>query len=135
MSLDTIRLSQKAKDRLIVLKRRTGISQWNILCRWALCRSLAEENPPPDHEIKTDSNVEIAWSTFGGEYAGVYLALLKARCLDDEGDVSEELLNATLTRHLHRGINYLFTEIDGRNIAQLLQFSSDIRESDFDRIS
>ena len=120
MSLDTIRLSQKAKDRLIVLKRRTGITQWNILCRWALCRSLAEKNPPPDHEIKTDSNIEIAWSTFGGEYAGIYLVLLKSRCIEDEIESTEEILQKQLLAHIHRGVNYLFTEITKGEVVQLL---------------
>ena len=31
--LDNIRLSQKAKDQLIRLKRHTGIEHWNVLCR------------------------------------------------------------------------------------------------------
>src|SRR5687767_5953934 len=30
-----IRLSQEAKERLIQLKRRTGLARWNTLCRWA----------------------------------------------------------------------------------------------------
>lgn len=35
MSVKQIRLSTHAKEQLIRLKTRTGISQWNILCRWA----------------------------------------------------------------------------------------------------
>ena len=42
MSLKQIRLSSQAKEQLIRLKTRTGIQQWNILCRWAFCLSLAE---------------------------------------------------------------------------------------------
>ena len=105
MSPKTIRLSQKAKDRLIVLKRRTGIEQWNVLCRWALCRSLQEPTDPPQAEIVTDSNIEIAWSTFAGDYSEVYLALIRLN------DVSTDNPHALLLAHLHRGINYLFTEI------------------------
>ena len=47
MAIEHIRLSQQARDQLITLKRRTGIAHWNVLCRWALCRSLAEPAPPP----------------------------------------------------------------------------------------
>ncbi len=43
--LDRVRISQAAKDQLIKLKRVTKIDQWNILCRWAFCRSLAEPTP------------------------------------------------------------------------------------------
>ena len=37
MSIKQVRLSNQAKEQLIRLKTRTGIQQWNILCRWALC--------------------------------------------------------------------------------------------------
>ena len=41
----------QAKEQLIRLKTRTGIPQWNILCRWAFCLSLAEPTPPTPIEI------------------------------------------------------------------------------------
>jgi DNA sulfur modification protein DndE len=47
MPVGNIRLSEQAKNQLITLKRRTGVSQWNVLCRWAVCRSLAEPGRPP----------------------------------------------------------------------------------------
>ena len=114
MQPDTIRLSQKAKDRLVVLKRRTGIEQWNILCRWALCRSL-QEPTEPSTDFTTDSNIEIAWSTFAGEYAPVYQGLLEDTC-PSSLDSQEHLL-----AHIHRGIGYLFSEVNsGQGIAELL---------------
>lgn len=36
-----------------------GIPHWNVLCRWALCRSLAEAAPPPVLKLTLDSNVEM----------------------------------------------------------------------------
>ena len=66
--IDIIRLSEKQKQQLIVLKRRTGIENWNVLCRWALCLSLADPTEPPKEDIPTDSNVEMTWKTLtGGE--------------------------------------------------------------------
>ena len=47
MAIDHIRFSQQAKDQLIKFKRVTGIEHWNILCRWALCVSLAEDSVRP----------------------------------------------------------------------------------------
>lgn len=44
--IETVRVSEKAKVQLITLKRRTGIQNWNVLCRWALCSSLAESLNP-----------------------------------------------------------------------------------------
>jgi len=70
-AIDHIRLSQQAKDQLIKLKRVTGIEHWNVLCRWALCVSLAESSIPPAAKIPSDSNVEMSWKVFGGPRAGL----------------------------------------------------------------
>jgi DNA sulfur modification protein DndE len=35
MIIKQVRLSQQAKDQLARLKGKTGIKNWNILCRWA----------------------------------------------------------------------------------------------------
>ena len=48
-----VRTSKTAKEQLIKLKRITKIENWNILCRWALCRSLAEPTIPSPVPIKT----------------------------------------------------------------------------------
>ena len=78
MIVKQVRLSQQAKDRLSKLKRKTGIKNWNILCRWALCYSLAEKTLPTDILIASDSNLEMSWYTFGGDYYEIYEALIKA---------------------------------------------------------
>jgi DNA sulfur modification protein DndE len=91
MSLDHIRLSTQAKEQLIRLKRATGIKNWNVLCRWALCVSLADETPPTDKKIVADSSVEMSWKIFGGPHQEVYLALLKQRCKQDVNDTSSEV--------------------------------------------
>jgi len=105
--IEHIRLSQEARDRLIQLKRRTGISHWNTLCRWAFCRSLAEPSPPPRAHIPADSSVEMSWRVFGGPHADVFLALLRLRCHRDGLPLDDETLAAEFRRHLHRGIAYL----------------------------
>ncbi|PSN10275.1 hypothetical protein C7293_28725 [filamentous cyanobacterium CCT1] len=57
--VERVRISQAGKDQLIKLKRVTKIDQWNILCRWAFCRSLAEPAKPSPVPIPTDSNIDI----------------------------------------------------------------------------
>ena len=103
--IETVRLSQKGKSQLTQLKRKTGIDQWNTLCRWAFCLSLAESSVPPKEEIATDSNVEMSWKTFAGQYDLVYEALLKQRLIEDKLPMEESLLWFRV--HLHRGISYL----------------------------
>ena len=67
MSIKQFRLSAQAREQLIRLKTRTGISQWNILCRWAFCFSVRQPTPPTPVEVPADSNVEMTWQVFGGE--------------------------------------------------------------------
>ena len=107
MSLEHLRISAQAREQLIRLKRHTGIEHWNVLCRWAFCRSLAEASPPPPSRIAADSNVEMTWRVFGGRHHALYLALLKERCLRDGLGVEPDTLDAQFRLHLHRGIAYL----------------------------
>jgi DNA sulfur modification protein DndE len=107
MLIEHIRISKQAREQLIRLKRYTGIEHWNILCRWAFCRSLAEPSVPPPAKIPADSNVEMSWRVFGGKHHEIYLALLKERCLRDGLPVEDEVLAQQFRLHLHRGIAYL----------------------------
>lgn len=107
MSIDHVYVSEKGKKQLTRLKTKTGIQQWNYLCRWAFCLSLQEKSIPPLEEIATDSSIDMSWQTFAGEYHQVYLALLKTRMMNDKLDVDNENLKLYFKIHLHRGISYL----------------------------
>lgn len=120
MSIDHIRLSQRAKDQLVKLKRVTGIENWNVLCRWALCLSLAEQSVPPKSKIPADSNVEMSWKVFGGRYADLYIALLKERCVRDGLDTDPDTVAQQFRLHLHRGIAYLAGNKDLHKIDDLV---------------
>ena len=120
MAIEHIKLSQKAKDQLIKLKRVTGIEHWNVLCRWALCLSLAEKSVPPKSKIPADSNVEMSWKVFGGRYADLYMALMKERCVRDGLGADPETVAQQFRLHLHRGISYLAGNKDLRSIDDLV---------------
>jgi DNA sulfur modification protein DndE len=121
MTIRQVRLSNQAKEQLIRLKTRTGIQQWNILCRWAFCLSLKEPTPPTPIDIPADSNVEMSWQVFGGEHHELYLALLKQRCMTDGMSIDSENLNRQLRLHLHRGIGYLAVPGYIKTISDLLR--------------
>jgi DNA sulfur modification protein DndE len=123
MSLKQIRLSAQAREQLIRLKTKTGIQQWNILCRWALCLSLRQTTPPTPIEVPADSNVEMSWQVFGGECQELYLALLKERCEQDGLGASEEVLSRQFRLHLHRGISYLAAPQMVRSCADLIRIA------------
>lgn len=97
----TIRVSQQGKEQMIKLKRATGIKNWNTLCRWALCLSLADPNLPLAREI-SESNVEMSWRTFAGQDADVYAALIEARARHDATEPQD-----VLRAHIHRGLGIL----------------------------
>lgn len=125
MAIKQIKLSSQAKDQLVRLKSRTGIGQWNILCRWAFCVSLAEETTPTPVDIPADSNVEMTWHVFGGEYHEIYYSLLLERCLLDGVDVTDDsLVNRQFRLHLHRGIGYLATPNKIRSAADLIELAT-----------
>jgi DNA sulfur modification protein DndE len=119
MAIEHIRLSQTARDQLITLKRRTGIAHWNVLCRWAFCRSLAEPAVPPATKLILDSNVEMSWRVFTGDHGDLYWALLKFRCHNDGLGLDDEMLVNQFRLHLHRGIGYLVGDPRVTNVTGL----------------
>jgi len=105
--IETVRVSEKAKIQLVTLKRRTGIQNWNALCRWAFCLSLAESSVPPEENIPADSSIEMTWKTFTGGRDELYWGLLMARAKQDGIPLEREPLGKYFRLHLHRGISYL----------------------------
>lgn len=107
MIVKQVTLPNQSKDKLSRLKGKTGIQNWNVLCRWALCFSLSEKSVPSDFELAADSNVEMSWLTFAGENHEIYEALIRARCIEDSLPTDEGTLAKYFKLHLNRGIAYL----------------------------
>ena len=124
MAIEHIRVSKQAREQLIRLKRHTGIEHWNVLCRWAFCRSMAEPTPPAPIKVPADSNVEMSWRVFGGRHSDLYMALLKARCLRDGLPLDDDSVAQQFRLHLHRGIAYLANDRDIRDIAALMALAA-----------
>jgi len=121
MNIKQIRVSSQAKDQLIRLKTKTGIQQWNVLCRWAFCLSLRQLTPPSPTDVPADSNVEMSWQVFGGETQELYLAMLKERCRRDGLGASDDVLATQFRLHLHRGIGYLASPQTIRSVGDLVR--------------
>ncbi len=122
--VEVVRVDERAKSHLTTLKRRTGIKNWNVLCRWALCVSLAEPSIPADQEVGTLSNVEMSWSTFGGPAADIYAAIIRARCSGDGIPLTPEHLANQFRLHLHRGISYLVGTDDTKTLSGLISLAA-----------
>jgi len=109
-TIDSIKLSEKQKQQLVRLKSKTGIENWNVLCRWALCMSLAEDSIPPIEDIPSDSNVEMSWKVFAGEYADVYLAVLREAYQKQSALLEGVHFGEFVKLHLNRGISFYISK-------------------------
>jgi DNA sulfur modification protein DndE len=117
-TLDSVRLSVRTRNQLSTLKRRTGIQNWNVLCRWAFCVSLAEPSTPRPPE-KGEVGVELAWHTFGGEDSEIYIALAKQRGQMEGQELERASLNRLVRSHIERGVGYLVSQ--AQSITDLVQ--------------
>lgn len=126
MIIKQIKLSNQAKEKLSRLKGKTGIKNWNVLCRWALCYSLGEGTMPTDIPINSDSNVEMSWFTFAGEYSELYEALVKEWCISKGLSTDDETIAKYFKLHLERGIGYLSGTNFIRNLDDLLNLAIEV---------
>ena len=126
MIIKQIKFSNQAKDRLSRLKGKTGIKNWNVLCRWALCYSLKEGTVPTDVPIVADSNVEMSWYTFAGEYSELYEILIREWCAQSDLPTDDETVAKYFKLHLERGIAYLSGTNFITDLEDLLLLSTEI---------
>ena len=126
MIIKQIKLSNQSKDKLSRLKGKTGIKNWNILCRWALCYSLKVDSIPPDILIIQDSNLEMSWFTFGGEDSDLYEALIIAWCKSKGLPLDNDTVSKYFKLHLERGISYLSGTNFIKNLDDLLKLALEV---------
>lgn len=86
-----------------------------------MCYSLSEKTVPTNREIPQDGNVEMSWFTFGGEYADLYEALVKAWCENVGFPVDDETVSRYFRLHLERGIAHLNGSGVVRNLDDLIR--------------
>ncbi len=120
MSIEIVRVSERAKIHLIIIKRKTGIQNWNVICRWGFCLSLSDPSIPPTEKLQRDSSIEMTWKIFGGVNADIYYALLVQRCKKDGFKLTTSRLNEQFKLHLQRGIAYLVGNPNMKSLSTLL---------------
>jgi DNA sulfur modification protein DndE len=123
--IERVRLSAVAKQQLSTLKRRTGIEHYNVICRHALCASLANATQVPDETLQYGGGVEIEWKTFAGEAENTLMNILIARALAEDRGVSVSSIRKIVQAHVHRGLAYLIADADSFNLRYVLPFSLD----------
>lgn len=119
---EMVRLGSDIRDLLTTLKRRTGVANSNVLCRWALCRSLSEPSAPT-MPASTDSTVEIAWKIFSGTAGDLYWWMLKMHCHELGLPLDETTLTTQLRWHVLRGASYLVGDKEMRDATSLARLA------------
>lgn len=118
--IDNVRVSEKAKLQLITIKKRTGIKNWNVICRWAFLLSLKDSSVPAPENIIADSNVEMTWKTFSGNHDALFQSLLLYRLQKNNIDINHENISKYFKIYLHRGISFL-TNKNYKNATALIK--------------
>jgi len=114
----TIRITNRARNQLITIKRRTGLEHWNVICRWAFAMSLSESTPPPKLDQSGDSNVEMTWDVFTGGLRETWHAVGLQRYREEPGN--HETFAKFIRAHIHRGIQMLSARNQFLSIEEVL---------------
>jgi len=117
--MDRVKLTSTARNQLATLKRRTGIEHNNVICRHALCISLANPSVPPTENFTFAGGLEIDWRTLTGGQDALYTNLLIVRLLSEGKRVSEDSIRQTFLLHVHRGLSYLVARREEDLLAEL----------------
>jgi DNA sulfur modification protein DndE len=123
--IEIVRLGPLTKNRLMTLKRRTGIDNWNVLCRWAFCLSLQETDLVGERHDEPGVSIEMTWKTFAGDVSDIYEAMLIDRALTEGVPCDGTPASTLLRRHISRGVSRLVGKPDLDGIAGLLHVAFD----------
>lgn len=109
MQLNRIHISEDSRNKLSILKGRTGLLP-NVLSRIGLMLSLAEASEP---EIDTDSTdgSEFNRFTLMGEWDPLIVALLEERGTANGVCEDNEALVKYFRAHLNRGVRLLYGRV------------------------
>ena len=119
--VEVIRLGPATKTRLSTLKRRTGVENWNVLCRWAFCLSLSDDSPIGERHDDPGAAIEMTWKTFAGEFAELYHALLMQYAEATNLRPDEKMLSTLLRQHISRGVARLVAQKDVAALPNMLK--------------
>jgi DNA sulfur modification protein DndE len=117
----TLRLSKQTREQIATLKRRTGIRHMNVLCRWALCRSLSEPSDPPVQS--TDTATEIEWGVFAGSGGRLWWSLVLEAAWNRGVAPSSSEAEALLRAHIARGTSYLVGDQAIKDVTSLTRMA------------
>ena len=108
LTIDVLKTSTNLKNFLTRIKTNTGIANWNVICRWALCLSLKQTSLPREVDEKLDG-VEIDYNILVGANKTIYTQLLINNLITHKVEINKRNLTKYLNAHVNRGANIIYT--------------------------
>ena len=108
LTIDNLKTSTNLKNFLTRIKTNTGIANWNVICRWALCLSLKQTSLPREVDEKLDG-VEIDYNILVGANKTIYTQLLINNLITHKVEINKRNLTKYLNAHVNRGANIIYT--------------------------
>ena len=108
LTIDNLKTSTNLKNSLTRIKTNTGIANWNVICRWALCLSLKQASLPREVDEKLDG-VEIDYDILVGKNKTIYTQLLINNLITHKVEINKKNLTKFLNAHVNRGANIIYT--------------------------
>ena len=108
LTIDNLKTSTNLKNFLTRIKTNTGIANWNVICRWALCLSLKQTSLPREVDEKLDG-VEIDYDILVGKNKTIYTQLLINNLITHKVEINKKNLTKFLNAHVNRGANIIYT--------------------------
>ena len=108
LTIDVLKTSTNLKNFLTRIKTNTGIANWNVICRWALCLSLKQTSLPREVDEKLDG-VEIDYNILVGANKAIYTQLLINNLITHKVEINKRNLTKYLNAHVNRGANIIYT--------------------------
>ena len=103
--VETVRISEKGRDILIKIKRRTGIHNWNILCRIAYIKAISTKKINAKIDNKSEKLIEMDWKTFVGKHDELISSLTYYKANQIGIDINnKKKLTEFFRNHLEFGI-------------------------------
>ena len=121
-TIDLLRTSANVRNSLTRIKTITGIPNWNIICRWALCLSLKQTSLPREVDEKLDG-IEIDFDTLVGKNKSIYTQLLINNLISHKVEIDRKNLTKYLYAHVNRGVNIMYTN-KLKDISGLMAFTN-----------
>ena len=109
MQLNRVHISEDSRNKLSILKGRTGLLP-NALSRIGLMLSLAETSEPELDADTTDGS-EFNRFTLMGEWDPLIVALLEERGAANELSEGNDVLVKYFRAHLNRGVRLLYNRV------------------------